>query len=125
MKYILIKSLFFLLLEIELIKTIKLSKNIRPLVDDVKEDATSTRLPKTVNIKIEDAESDPGNMMRYENARQETYKKLTNAELKFEKEKRNLMNIISAQNSKLAELSLIADSNNYIMIDILDKLNQQ
>ena len=77
--------------------------------------ADSNRIPMTINIHMEDYDSDPINFRRFDGERKTYSMRVNELHERYENEKKALVKVITLQQSKIEHLSEMADSINRIL----------
>lgn len=107
-----ISFIFLILFAFNVLNIFSLRINLRKdnFFNDDPEMADSNRIPRVINIHMEDYDSDPINFRRFDGERK-TYSMRVNELLeKYDNEKKALIKVITLQQSKIGHLSEIADA---------------
>jgi hypothetical protein len=119
--FILIFTKFSIILPLKL----KLKSLDKPkFFDQDPEYANSRRIP-IININMEDYDSDPINYKRFDGERRLYKERLEELHIKYENEKKSLMNIAAVQLNQIANLALTAESTNELLNSLIPKEKPQ
>ncbi len=120
MKLVIRKILFLFLVTLTWVFSMNLRQD--KFFDEDPEMNNSNRSP-IINIHMEDHDSDPINFRRFDGERKDFSTKLKELDAQYDNEKKALTDVITLQQSKIANLMEISESTN-ILLDYLIPIDQ-
>jgi hypothetical protein len=99
-------------------------KNKKDYDDEDKKMANSNGIP-TIHIHVEDHDRDPVNFKRFDGERKTYSERIRELEVKYNNEKRALMQVLSFQVSKLSQLSELSASTFNLLTMLAEEKRQQ